>query len=62
MEPLFCLVFLQLHLHNKLVTESSHVLTAVCLRIPVFCGETLRRWVPDVLKKAVAFIFKVSGP
>jgi hypothetical protein len=51
-----------LHLHNKLVTDSSHVLKAACLRIPISCGETLFRWVPDVLKKAVAFIFKVSGP
>ena len=58
MEKLFCLVFLQLHLHNNLVTESSHVLTEVSLENPVFCGETLRRWVPDVLKKAVAFTFK----
>ena len=54
--------FLQLHLNNKLVNEGSHVLTAVYLRISVFCGETLRRWLHEVLKKAVAFIFKVSGP
>ena len=60
MESLFCLVFLQLQLDNNLVAESFHVLTAVYLRIPVFCDMTLRRWVPDVSKKPLTFIFKAK--
>jgi hypothetical protein len=60
MKTLFFLVFLQLHLYSNIVTESSYALKAVYLRIPVFCDVTLRRWVPVVSEKTLAFIFKVK--